>query len=229
MHDVLFIALIAGFLAIDERAGWQSLLGEPVFSALIVGVVTRQVHAAAITGVALQFIWFSIGAARGTRRPNIVVGGAVGSGAACVVLKQTGDPRVAFVVATGVFCGLLAAEAGVVIAGAAGELRGRWLARFQLPESPEEASRNLTLVVVGSALFVALVDAVSVLVMLPVAVGLTDTLTEKIPGIADGARLWLAVAPALAIATVLRAFGSRTLGRYALLGLLVAVGAAWLL
>jgi mannose/fructose/N-acetylgalactosamine-specific phosphotransferase system component IIC len=229
MHDVWLIALIGGLLAIDERAGWQSLLGEPVFSALIVGVVTHQVHAAAIAGVALQFIWLSIGAARGTRRPNVVVGGLVGSGAACIVLKQTGDPRVAFVVATGVFCGLLAAEAGVVIAGAAGELRGRWLARFRLPDSPEAASRNLTLVVVGSVLFVALVDAISVLGLLPIAVGLTDTLTEKMPGIADGARLWLAVAPALAIATVARAFGSRTLGRYALLGLLVAGAAVWLL
>lgn len=229
MHDVVLIALIAGLLAIDDRAGWQSLLAEPVFSALLIGFVTHQTHAAVLAGVALQFAWLSIGAARGTRRPDVVGGGTVGTGAACIVLKQTGDPRILFVVATGVFFGLLAGEAGMVVARAAGELRGRRLAAFRLAGTREAVSRDLTVTVLGSALFVAVVEFVTVLVLLPIAAGLTDLVTGRMPGIAAGASLWLAVLPALALATVLRAFGSRTLGRYALIGLVVAIGAAWLL
>jgi hypothetical protein len=46
---------------------------------------------------------------------------------------------------------------------------------------------------------------------------------------ASGTALWLGVIPAFAVAAVARAFGSRTWGRYAALGFLVAAGAAWLL
>jgi mannose/fructose/N-acetylgalactosamine-specific phosphotransferase system component IIC len=229
MSDILLISLVAGLLALDDSAGWQSLLGEPVFSAVIVGALTHQLSAALLTGVALQFVWLTIGAARGTRRPNVVVGGVVGVGAACLVLKHTADMRVEFVVAVATFFGLLAGEAGAVLSRAGGQVRERWLARFRLPDTPEEASRDLTVAVLRSALVVILVDALSVLVLLPIATGLTDAVTGRLEGAAAGARLWLAVLPAFAIATVARAFASKTLVRYAAVGMLVVVGLAWLL
>ncbi len=229
MHDILILSLVAGILAVDDRAGWQSLLGEPVFSAAIVGAVTHQMTAALAAGVALQFAWFSIGAARGTRRANVVVGGVVGTGAACLVLKTTGDLRTGFVVASAVFFGLLAGEAGAVLARAGSEVRERWLGRFRLPPGEPEASRSLATAVIGSAVLVGVIDAVAVLVMLPVAAGLTDAFTGRMGGVAPGTTVWLAAVPALAAAVVIRAFSSRTWGRYAVLGFLVAVGAAWLL
>jgi len=229
LTDVILISAVAGLLALDDRAGWQSLLGEPVFAALVVGAITHQMSAAMLAGVALQLVWFSIGAARGTRRPNTVVGGVVGSAAACLVLKVTGDTRVGFVVATGVFFGLLAGEAGAVVARAAGEMRERWLVGFRLPGTPEAATRDLVGRVVASALIVAVVNAAAVLVMLPVAVGLTDVLTGRLGGISAGAELWLTVLPAVAAAAVFTAFGNRALGRYAALGLLVTLGVVWLL
>jgi hypothetical protein len=177
----------------------------------------------------LQLVWLSIAAARGARRPNTVVGGVVGIAAACLVLKNTGDTRVGFVVATAVFFGLLAGEGGAVIARAAGEVRERWLVGFRLPGTPEAATRDLWVRVLASAAIVAAVNAVAVLVMLPVAVGLTDVLTGRLGGVAAGTELWLKVLPAVAVAAVTTAFGNRTLGRYAALGLLVTLGVVWLL
>jgi mannose/fructose/N-acetylgalactosamine-specific phosphotransferase system component IIC len=229
MSDVVLISLIGGLLALDDRAGWQSLLGEPVFAAIILGAVTHQMPAALLAGVALQLVWFSIGAARGTRRPNTVVGGVVGIAAACLVLKHTGDTRVGFVVATAVFFGLLAGEAGAVISRAAGEFRERWLVRFRLPDTPEAATRDLVFHVVASAVIVALVNGLSVLVLLPVAVGLTDLLTGHLGGVAAGAQLWLQSLPAVGAAIIVLAFGTRASGRYAVLGLLATLGLVWLL
>ncbi len=229
MSDVVLISLIAGLLALDDRAGWQSLLGEPVFAAVIVGSLTHQIPAAMMAGLALQLVWFSIGAARGTRRPNTVVGGIVGIAAACLVLKNTGDTRLPFVAGVGAFFGLLAGEAGAVISRAGGEMRERWLVRFQLPASPEAASRDLAARVVFSALIVAAVNALSVLVMLPVAAGLTDLLTGRLGGVAEGTELWLRALPGVAVVVVFSAFGNRSLGRSAALGLLLTLGLIWLL
>lgn len=229
MSDVLLISLLAGLLALDDRAGWQSLLGEPVFAAVILGGVTHQMTAALLAGVALQLVWFSVGAARGTRRPNTVVGGVVGIASACLVLEATGDTRVEFVVAAAVFCGLLAGEAGAVISRAAGELRERWLVGFRLPDTPEGASRDLAVRVVASALIVAAVNAATVLVLLPIAAGLTDILTGRLGAVASGAALWLSALPAVAVVTLFAAFGNRASGRHAVLGLLLALGLVWLL
>ncbi len=228
MSDVVVISLIAGLLAIDDRGGWQSLLGEPVFAALIIGSLTHQMQAALAAGVVLQLVWLSIGAARGTRRPNTVVGGTVGISAACLSLQQTGDLRLGFVVSAAVFFGLLAGEAGAVISRAAGEMRERWLVRFRLPDTPEATARNLAFCVLGSVLIAGVVNAAQVLVMLPVAAGLTDMLTGRLGAIESGAALWLGALPALAIATIVAAFGHRGQARYAALGLLVALGVVWL-
>ena len=229
MHDVLVIAVIAGLLALDDRAGWQSLLGEPVFSALIIGLATGQAAAALRCGLVLQLAWLSIGAARGSRRPNVVAGGAVGTGAACLVLGRTGDPRELYVIAVAVLCGLLAGEAGAWVSRAVGEGRERWLSGFRLPSDPATASRNLVLYSAGSALYVALVDAVFVAVVLPLSVLFTEALTGKLTGAGPGATAWVAALPGLAVATVALAFAGRTLGRFFVVGLIVAGVMAWLL
>jgi len=229
MPDLLWIAIIAGLLALDDRAGWQSLLGEPVFSSLLVGLATGHVATALRCGVALQLVWLSIGAARGSRRPNVVVGGVVGAGAACLALDRTGDPREPVLIAAAVFCGLVAGEAGQWLSGTAGRLRERWLDGFRLPTEANVASRNLVIYTVGSALAVALVDALVVLAALPVAVAVTEFIMDRIGPAAPGASQWLMALPALAIATIVHAFAARSLGRFAALGALIAVVTVWLL
>lgn len=224
MTELVSIALIAGLLAIDDRAGWQGLFAEPVFSALFVGAVTGAMGPAMHAGVALQLVWFSIGQARGTRRPNVVVGGLVGSGAACIAVNRTGDLSDVFIVATAVFWGLLAGEAGALIARVAGEWRERRLGEFKLPADAQAASRDLTLAVFGSAVFVGAVDAVSVLVMLPAAAAATEAFTGRVVGAAPGAVWWLSALPAFALLSIGHAFyQTRAAARFATLGLLIAL------
>ena len=233
MPDVVLIALIAGLLAIDDRAGWQSLLGEPVFSSLMIGALHGTVGPALTCGVVLQLAWLSIGAARGTRRPNTVVGGVVGAGATSLVLAQTGDPRETLVVASGVLMGLLAAEVGAVIARAGGVLRERWLGSFRLPEMPPArylaASRKLAFTVVGAALFVGVVDFVATLLMLPAATTMARMLTVRLgAAAATGAVWWLACVSAIGVASIARAFGTRVLVRYLVLGAAAVLVLGWL-
>jgi mannose/fructose/N-acetylgalactosamine-specific phosphotransferase system component IIC len=229
MHDVLLIAIIAGLLALDDRAGWRSLLGEPVFSSLLVGIVFGHVGAALRCGVTLQLVWLSIGAARGSRRPNVVLGGVVGAGTACLCLHKTGDPREPLVIAAAVFCGLLAGEAGQWASTRLGTYRERWLERFRISDAPNVTSRNLTVFTIGSAAYVAIVDAALAGVALVISLRLAEVIIDRAGASASGIAGWLWALPALAVATVAHAFATRALGRVALLGVLIAVVAAWLL
>lgn len=229
MSDVLLIALLAGLLAIDDRAGWQSLLGEPVISSLIIGALLGNVDAALNVGIVLQLAWLSIGAARGTRRPNTVVGGVVGAGATSLVLARTGDPRETVVIAAGVLMGLLAAEAGAVIARAAGELRERWLGSVRLSATHEVASRNLTVTVIGAALFVGFADFLTTLILLPIATGLSDLVVARLgAGAATGATWWLVCVSAIGVASIVRAFSTRVLVRFLAVGVAAVLLAGWL-
>ncbi len=233
MPDVVLIALVAGVLAVDDRAGWQSLLGEPVFASLIVGALLGTVEPALRVGVVLQLAWLSIGAARGTRRTNTVVGGVVGAGAASLVLARTGDPREGVVVAAGVLAGLLAAEIGAVVARRSGEWRERWLGNFRLPPIPPQpyaaASRKLSWTVFASALFVGVVDAVVVLALLPLATRVVHLVGARLPADANaGAVWWLACVGALGLAAIVRAFGTRALVRYVVVGAAAVWIAGWL-
>jgi mannose/fructose/N-acetylgalactosamine-specific phosphotransferase system component IIC len=229
MHDLLLIAIIAALLALDDRAGWQSLAGEPVFSSLLVGLAFGHVGAALRCGVALQAVWLSIGAARGSRRPNVLVGGIVGAGATCLSLHKTGDPREPLVIAAAVFCGLLAGEAAQWAESRAGVAREKWLERFRLPADANVASRNLVLYMTGSALFVALVNGVLAGVALAGSLPLTEFIIDRAGEAASGLAAWAGALPAFAVATIAHAFTTRALGRTASLGFLLAVVVAWLL
>jgi mannose/fructose/N-acetylgalactosamine-specific phosphotransferase system component IIC len=229
MHDLLLIAIIAAILALDDRAGWQSLAGEPVFSSLIVGLAFGHVGAALRCGVALQCVWLSIGAARGSRRPHAVVGGVVGAAATCLSLHRSGDPREPLVIGAAVLCGLLAGEAAQWLDGRAGIVRERWLERFRLPSDANVAARNLILYSAGSMLYVAIVDGVLAAVMLRGSLSLADLIIDRAGQAAAGVSAWAAALPAIAVATVAHAFATKALGRMAALGFVLAVVVAWLL
>ena len=229
MHDAVVIAIIAALLALDDRAGWQSLAAEPVFSSLIVGLCFGHVAAALRCGVALQLVWLSIGAARGSRRPNVVVGGVVGAAAASLSLQRTGDPREPLVVAAAVLCGLLAGEAAQWCESRVGTARERWLERFRLPRDANVAARNLLLYSAGSALYTATVNATLAALGVAVCPSLATLIIDHAGRAAAGMTAWLAVLPAIATATIAHAFATRALGRMAALGFLLAVVVAWLL
>ena len=233
MPDVLLIALIAGWLAVDDRAGWQSLLGEPIFSSLIIGALLGTVRPALEVGLVLQLAWLSIGAARGTRRPNTVVGGVVGAGSASLALLHSGDPHASVVIAAGVLMGLVAAELGAGAGRVTGSLRERWLGNFRLPDIPPQpyaaASRKLAITVVGSVLFVGVVDFVVTLALLPLAVRVVNLLSTRLgTGAAVGATWWLACVAAIGVAAIVRAFSTRVLVRFLLVGVATVLVVGWL-
>jgi mannose/fructose/N-acetylgalactosamine-specific phosphotransferase system component IIC len=227
MHDLLLIAGVAGLLTLDDRAGWQSLLGEPVFTGPLVGLLTGQPAAGFSVGVVLQLVWFSIGAARGSRRPDVVAGGVVGAAVMCLGAQRTAD--YVSVAPGAVMCGLLAGEAGRWIADAAGRWRERWLEGFRLPADAGAASRNLTLYTVGSALYVAMIEGLAVLVMLPVALRVSALVLGRAGAGAAGLSAWAAVLPALAVAAIVHGFATRSLFRFVLVGFVIQVVLAWLL
>ena len=229
MQEALLTSLIAGVLAIDDRAGWQSLLGEPVFSALIVGLLFDQIAPALQVGVVLQLAWLSIGAARGTRRPHTVVGGIVGAASVAIALSKNEDARTAVVVAAGVLVGLIAAEIGAAILRAPATLRERWLGNFTLPGYVADASRKLTLTVVGAALFAGVVDFLLVLLILPLGERLVELFDARIgAGGAAGARWWLVAVSAIGVAAVVRAFSTRVLVRFLAAGAAAVLLVGWL-
>jgi mannose/fructose/N-acetylgalactosamine-specific phosphotransferase system component IIC len=227
MHDLVIIAIIAGVLALDDRAGWQSLLAEPVFSGTLVGMVTGHPGAGMAAGVLLQLVWLSIGAARGSKRPNVVVGGVVGAGVMCLGLRKGADQ--AQLTAYAVFLGLLAGEAGSWIAARTGRWRERWLEGFRLPADPAAASRNLIVYTAGSALYVGLVDALVVLAALPLALRATDLFMDRAGAAAPGISLWSLAIPGLALAVIAHAFATRNLFRFLLLGFSFQVILTWLM
>jgi mannose/fructose/N-acetylgalactosamine-specific phosphotransferase system component IIC len=229
MHDLLAIAIIAAVLALDDRAGWQSLAGEPVFSSLIVGLVFGHVGAALRCGVVLQCVWLSIGAARGSRRPNVIVGGLVGAATTCLSLHHSGDPREPLVIGAAVFCGLLAGEVAQFVETRAGTAREKWLERFRLPANVNMAARNLILYSAASALYMALLNGVLAALSLFFSLKIADVIIDKAGLSAGYLTLWTAVLPAIALATVAHAFATKALGRMAALGFLLAVVLAWLL
>lgn len=229
MHDLLLIAIIAAVLALDDRAGWTSLAGEPVFSALVVGLVFGHVGAALRCGVALSCVWLSIGAARGSRRPNALVGGVVGAATVCLSLHKSGDPREPLVIAAGVFCGLLAGEGAQWIGTRVETPRERWLERFRLPADANVASRNLIVYSIGSALYTATVSAALATLGVAVFLRLADVMIDRAGLSAGGFSLWASALPAIAVATIAHAFATRALGRVATLGFVLAVVLSWLL
>ncbi len=227
MHDLVIIAIIAGVLALDDRAGWQSLVAEPVFSGTLVGMVTGHTGAGMAIGVVLQLVWLSIGAARGSQRPNVVVGGVVGAGVLCLGMQKGSDH--VQLTACAVFLGLLAGEAGSWISARAGRWRERWLEGFRLPADPQKASRDLIVYTTGSALYVGLVDALVVLAALPLASRAAELMMDRAGPVAAGISLWSLALPGLALAVIAHAFATRNLVRFLLLGFSLEVILTWLL
>ena len=89
--------------------------------------------------------------------------------------------------------------------------------------------RKLALAVVGSALLVGVVDFLVVLALLPVAVRVVDLLALRLgAGAAAGATWWLVCVSAIGVASVVRAFRTRALVRFLVLGAVAMTALGWL-
>jgi mannose/fructose/N-acetylgalactosamine-specific phosphotransferase system component IIC len=230
MHDYLLLSLVAGLLAVDDRAGWQSLLARPVFAALVIGAVTGEMPTAIAVGLLLELIWLSILPMRGARAPDAVAGAVIGVGTSCLIVATTGDPRFELVVAVGVFTGLFAAELAARLTAPLFTLQNRVLSALDLISSPGgSVGRKLSWLHAGSAAYILLVEAIIVLPLLFIFFNVAAKLVYRVDGaFAEGIALWQYLMPALGAASLIHLYWQHHLKRVLALSAVIVVVVLWL-
>lgn len=231
MNSFLVLSLIGGLLAVDDRAGWQSLLAQPVFGALLVGAAVGELQTAMAVGLTLELIYLSIFPMRGLRRPDQVAGAVVGAGSAALVVHLTADPRSALVIGVGVLAGLFAGEISGRAAAPLFARQNRYLGSVRFPdETPSKRiDRRLTWVHAGSVCYIFIVEFVIVWVLLRLGFYATETITRYVgDGLAAGIEDWLAVLPALGAAALVYTFWHQHLKRVLIVSAVMVVLVLWL-
>jgi mannose/fructose/N-acetylgalactosamine-specific phosphotransferase system component IIC len=231
MSPFLLLSLIAGALAVDERAGWQSLLAQPVFAALIVGAVTGELQAAMAVGVVLELVWLSVLPMRGLRRPDQVAGAIVGSGTASLLIHLTADPRTALIAGAGVVVGLVAGEVGGKLGQPVYAFQNRYLGNVEFAVESERGGtvRRVLALQVGSLLFIFVVETCLVGLLLLVGYFSAEILTRHLGGtLIEGIDLWYVMLPALGVAALIHTYWHQHLKRVLILSAVMVILVLWL-
>jgi mannose/fructose/N-acetylgalactosamine-specific phosphotransferase system component IIC len=228
-----FVTLVAlgGVLALDDRAGWQSLLSQPLFAAVLTGAVCGRMDAALAVGVAMELVWLAILPMRGARRPDGVAGAVVGAGTACILLQHTGDVRVVFLTSVGVFVGLIVGEASGIVVRRLNRLRESRLERFVLPEGrgARAVARKLELYYSAALAHTFLVEAAIIAAALPLSMWAAGSFTGLVDEpFASGARWWTDLLPAFGAAAAIQLYWHRHTNRFLVLAAAVILVVLWI-
>jgi mannose/fructose/N-acetylgalactosamine-specific phosphotransferase system component IIC len=231
MTTITVMSLLAGLLAVDHRVGWQGLLAQPVFVGALVGLMTGELATAVAVGVVLELIYLSILPMRGARIPDQIAGAVVGCGTAAMLMRSSGDPRFVFVVAVGVFVGLLGGEIGARIISPFLGIQNRILSGIDFPA--ETTRRTLVRKVFwlhsGAAAYVFVVEALSVLILLSAGYFAGGRLTRLVGGsLVEGTEYWSYLVPAVGAASLIHLYWQHHLRRILILCAVVVVILLWL-
>lgn len=228
-----FFALVAlgGVLAIDDRAGWQGLLAQPLFAAILAGAIVGGVEHALVVGLTMELVWLAILPMRGARRPDSVAGAVVGAGAACFLVQQTGDVRVGFIVGTCAFAGLIVGELAGMAIRVLGRYHARRLGRFTA--RPDDGAREVAVRLdryqAVSLSYLFLFEAVVIALALPVTAVVVGVFTGRVDEpFATGARWWLDVLPALGAAAMIQHFWQRHSSRFLVVFAVLIMVVLWI-
>jgi mannose/fructose/N-acetylgalactosamine-specific phosphotransferase system component IIC len=216
MSWYITLGVIAGILAVDQRAGWQGLLAQPVFSAPLVGYILGEPWAALGVGVVLELIYLSIVPMRGVKTPDQVAAGVVGGGTASLLLRSPGDHEIAFVCAVGLFIGLVAGEIGARLASPLFGLQNRFLSSVEIPlDMPRRRiARRVFLLHASSVGFIFVVESLLVLVLCAGGCYAGEKFTRIVNGtLVRGAMWWQSILIAIGIASILHLFWQHRLRR----------------
>lgn len=217
LEEIVLVSLLGGILTVDERAGWQSLLSQPIFASVLVGFLLGDVGTALTVGLVLELVWLSIIPMRGTRRPDAVTGALVGAGTACLLIEHTGDPRFVFVASVGAVLGLVAGEASGACGRWAQRFRERRLSDFELPSKggDSQLATKLAVYQLFSVGFYFFVQFVLIAVLLPASALVAERITGLVddPGM-SGARRWIELLPAIGAAALVQLYWHKPLNRY---------------
>lgn len=231
MNPFILLSLTGGLLAIDDRAGWQSLLAQPVFAAAFVGLVTGEMAVALPVGLVLELVWLSILPMRGSRRPDQVVGAITGAGSVCLVAKLTGDPRVALLASVGALIGLIAGEVGGYVSNRLYRFLNQMLsgASFATGSGRRATVGKLAWMHAASIGYILVAESIAVFAFLSLGFNIADWLTGRVGGLlADGAILWSSLVTAIGAAAVLRMYWRQQLRRVVVLSFVMVVLVLWL-
>lgn len=229
LEEIAVLSLIAGLLAVDERAGWQALVAHPVVSSVIVGLYFGNFVAAVTVGVVLELVWLSVLPMRGARRPDTVAGAVVGAGTSCLVVRHTGDPRLVFVIATATAVGLIVGELAGTIGRRVHRVRDRKLGRLEPPPDGTSLRRRLTAYLAYSVAFIFGAETLLVSAFLPLSALLVEwvTATSGSP-VALGSRWWLDFMPVFGAGALILMYWHKQQNRYLVLSAAVVWVLLWI-
>jgi mannose/fructose/N-acetylgalactosamine-specific phosphotransferase system component IIC len=231
MNPFILLSLTGGLLAIDDRAGWQSLLARPVFAAAFVGLVTGEMAVALPVGLILELVWLSILPMRGSRRPDQLLGAITGAGSVCLVAKLTGDPRVALLASVGVLLGLIAGEVGGYVSNRLFRSLNQMLsgASFAAVSGRRATVGKLAWMHAASIGYILIAESIAVFAFLSLGFNIAEWLTARVGGLlADGAIVWSSLVTAIGAAAVMRMYWRQQLRRVVVLSFVMAVLVLWL-
>jgi len=232
MEHFLLLGVLGGALAVDDRAGWQSLLAQPVFAALLVGLIFGEVSAALLVGLFLELVWLAVLPMRGMKRPDQVCGSVVGASSTCYLIHGMGDPRFAFVISLGVLIGLLTGEFAARIAMPALRLREKKLARIGAFQNVEDwqPAQSLLWIHIFSTLYIFVVEMVVVLACLLIT-GLAAKWVSSLAGgyILRTVERWGLIFPAFGVASLIHVFWHKHLTRFLVMSGLLSLFILWIL
>lgn len=204
------LGVVAGILAVDQRAGWQSLLAQPVFCAPLVGSLFGEPWAALSVGVVLELVYLSIVPMRGVvRTPDHVAAGVVGAGTASLLLRSPSEPGIAFVCAVGLFLGLVAGEIGARLASPMFGLQNRFLSSVDIApdSSSRRIARRILLLHASSVGYIFVVEGLLVLVLCAGGYYAGERFTRIVNGtLVRSTMWWQSILIAIGVASILHLF-----------------------
>jgi len=223
----LVLSCLGGLAALDLRAGWQSLVAEPIVVGLAVGGVLGTPLAGLSVGLFLQLLWLSMPPMRGAERPDQVAGAVAGAAASSYLATRVLEPQVEYMVALGVFLGLVAAMAGRALGRPLWDVRDRWLAGLG-KAGPGYRGRIRRAYALGlGGIFLG--EAVVVFPLVLASLAAAEPLAGLLGGGARGGVLfWYALLPAFGVASVINLFGQKNLIRSLAVTTFVGVLVLWL-
>jgi mannose/fructose/N-acetylgalactosamine-specific phosphotransferase system component IIC len=231
LTTIIVLSLLAGALAIDHRVGWQGLLAQPVFAGALVGLVTGEPGTAVAVGLVLELIYLSILPMRGARVPDQIAGAIVGCGTASLLVRGSGDTRLVFVAAVGIFVGLLAGEIGARVNAPFLGIQNRILSGIDFrPGTPRRSLvHKIFWLHVGAGAYVFAVEAVSVLILLSAGYFAGGRLTRVVGGtLVVGTENWSYLVPAVGAASLIHLYWQHHLRRILILCAAVVMILLWL-
>jgi mannose/fructose/N-acetylgalactosamine-specific phosphotransferase system component IIC len=231
MDHYLVLGLLGGLLALDDRAGWQSLVSQPAFSSTLVGFLLGELVIGLLVGMFLEMIWLAILPMRGTRRPDQVCGAITGAASACYVVQGGGDPRFAFIISMGVLLGLVVGELAARISFPLMSLRERRLGRVvkMTGEADWQPASSLLWIQIFAMSYIFVVEVLLVLLFVFIGSNVAIWVSSHAGYIVTRAfEQWGLILPAFGVASLIHVFWHKHLTRFLVMSTGIILIVLWI-